>query len=395
MRLRLIAQFIQTIPVMRGSFAVASLLAAAVMSGHAMAQPTQPFTPVPSPYGGALASPDLTPPVGANSDNDFMTPEERVNVAVYESSYRAVVHIDARAVQTESFWGDSVTSEGSGSGSIWDEQGHILTNFHVVEGSQQVVVTLFDGNQYEAKVIGADPPNDIAVLKIEAPHDTLVPVRLGDSERLKVGQRVFAFGSPFGLERTMTCGIISSLNRTLPSRNHRTMKAIIQVDAALNRGNSGGPLMSSRGELVGMNTAIASATGENTGIGFAIPAATIRRLVPQLITNGRVIRPTIGIEAVAETQLGLLVAKVTPGGPADQAGIKGVQIVRKRRFYGEERRLDIGSADIIVAAGGKPVKKADDLLSLVEQGRAGQILEVVVSRQGTRVRLMVTLGDES
>ncbi len=326
-------------------------------------------------------------------DETYMTPEERVNVSVYESSYRAVVHIDARAVESEGFWGDQI-SEGAGSGSIWDESGHILTNYHVIEGSQQLVVTLFDGNQYEAKIVGADPPNDIAVIKIDAPHEELIPVKLGDSERLKVGQRVFAFGSPFGLERTMTCGIISSLNRTLPSRNHRTMKAIIQVDAALNRGNSGGPLMSSRGDLVGMNTAIASATGENTGIGFAIPAATIRRVVPQLIANGRVIRPTIGIEAVAETQQGLLVAKVTAGGPADKAGVKGIQIIRKRRFYGEEKRLDISSADIIVAVGGRPVRTADDLLSMVEAGKAGQSLELVVLRQGNRVRLVAVLADE-
>jgi S1-C subfamily serine protease len=172
------------------------------------------------------------------------------------------------------------------------------------------------------------------------------------------------------------------------------MKSIIQVDAALNRGNSGGPLVSSRGELVGMNTAIASGSGENTGIGFAIPAATIRRIVPQIIQNGRVIRASIGIEAVAETPQGLLVAKLSAGGPAEKAGIRAIQIVKRRRFYGEEKRLDISSADTIVGAGGKPIRTADDLLSIVEQGRAGMALDLIVLRQGNRLKVQVVLENE-
>jgi S1-C subfamily serine protease len=382
--------------------AIAASIGLLMLTSHAATAVGQLL--IPPRFEDELPAKDLvrrSVPLNANPapvpipEDEFLTAEERVNIAVYDTTHRSVVHIDTRAVQTDSFWGDSTTSEGSGSGSIWDELGHILTNYHVIEGSQQLVVTMHDGNQYEAKKIGADPPNDIAILKVDAPHQSLQPVRIGDSDRLRVGQRVYAFGSPFGLERTMTSGIISSLNRTLPSRNHRTMKAIIQVDAALNRGNSGGPLMSSRGELVGMNTAIASGTGENTGIGFAIPASTIRRIVPQLIATGHVVRPTIGVEAVAEIQQGLLVAKLTAGGPAEKAGLKAVQIVSRRRIYGLEKRLDISSADIIIGAAGKPVRSADDLLSIVEQGRAGDSLELNIVRQGNRLRLTVVLADET
>ncbi len=187
------------------------------------------------------------------------------------------------------------------------------------------------GNPTPGELVGQDPENDIAVVKINAPQSTIShPIRRFDqSARWK---RILAIGNPFGLERTMTDGIISSLNRQLPSRNKRTMKSIIQIDAALNQGNSGGPLLNTRGELIGMNTAIATNTGDNTGIGFSIPVNTIKRVVPQLIANGRVIRPTIGITRVYETEegIGVLVVTVTPGGPADKAGIQGFRVVRRR-----------------------------------------------------------------
>ena len=216
-----------------------------------------------------------------------------------------------------------------------DTHGHILTNFHVVEGAREIQVTLFDGKKYEGRLVGKDESNDVAVIKIDAPAESLLPVTFGDSTHLRVGQRVFAIGNPFGLERTLSTGIISSLNRSLPARNHRTIKSIIQIDAAINPGNSGGPLLDSHGRLIGMNTAIASATGQSAGVGFAIPVANIARVVPQLIERGRVIRPDVGITRVQQDRARAAGrATMTPGGPAEQAGLRGFRIVKQRRTRG-------------------------------------------------------------
>jgi S1-C subfamily serine protease len=291
-----------------------------------------------------------------------------------------------------------VPAEGTGSGSILDQNGHILTNYHVVEGAQEISVTLHDGQSYDARLIGFDPPNDVAVLRINAPAEELVPMDLGDSTRLKVGQIVYAIGNPFGLERTMTTGIISSLNRSLPTKGNRTMKSIIQIDAALNRGNSGGPLLNSRGLLIGMNTAIASNTGENTGVGFAIPAGTIQRVVPQLIEKGRVIRPTAGIVHTHPTEAGLVVAALLPGGPAEQAGLRGFRVLRQQRqrgaFLYERTVVDRGYADCIVAAEGQPVHTFDELLTLVEEKQPGDPLVLTVLREGQEAEITLRLGVE-
>lgn len=327
---------------------------------------------------------------------DEFTPEERVFIAVYENCNRSVVHITTHATQENAFFLIDVPTEGAGSGSIIDHNGHILTNYHVVQGARQIEATLFNGESFPAAVVGADPDNDMAVLRIEAPRDVLFPVTFGDSSRLRVGQRVFAIGNPFGLERTMTTGIISSLNRTLPARNQRTMKSIIQIDAALNRGNSGGPLLDSRGRLIGMNTAIASRTGENTGVGFAIPVSTIARAVPQLIEKGRVVRPDIGISRVFQTEQGLVIAVVAPGGPAERAGLRGFRVVveRKRRgpFLVEEKRVDQSQADMIVAVEGQKATTADEFLTLLESKRPGDRVVLGIVRQGQRTEVPVTLG---
>jgi S1-C subfamily serine protease len=220
-------------------------------------------------------------------------------------------------------------------------------------------------------------------------------VTLGDSSRLRVGQKIYAIGNPFGLERTMTTGIVSSLNRSLPSRSGRMMKQIIQLDAALNRGNSGGPLLNSRGELIGMNTAIASSTGENTGVGFAIPSNTVARVVPQLIRDGRVIRPDIGITRVMETEEGLLVATLAEQGPAELAGIKGFTIVKESRrrgpFVYEQTRIERKTADLIVACDGGKVKTVDDLLNLVEARRPGETVTLTIVRDGRTMEVGVRL----
>jgi S1-C subfamily serine protease len=272
----------------------------------------------------------------------------------------------------------------------------LLTNYHVVDGAQTINVTLFNGKTYPAKLVGQDPPTDIAVLRIEAPSDSLFPVVLGDSSRLRVGQRAFAIGNPFGLERTFTTGVISSLNRTLPTRTNRSLKSIIQVDAAINPGSSGGPLLDSRGRLIGMNTAIASKTGQSAGVGFAIPVGTIARIVPQLIANGRVIRPEIGITRVLESDHGLVIVALTSGGPAERAGLQGFRVVKERRqigpFVEERRRVDRSTADTILAVNGEKVTSAEQFLLLIEAHRPGEEVELTVIRDGRREAVRVRLA---
>jgi S1-C subfamily serine protease len=326
--------------------------------------------------------------------DDGLLPEERVTVGVYEKVNRSVVNITTVMVRAD-FLFREIPSEGAGSGSVIDKNGHILTNHHVIDGAREIQVTLHDGNSYAGKLIGQDPVNDIAVLKIDAPPESLIPVGLGDSSRLRVGQKIFAIGNPFGLERTMTTGIVSSLNRSLPSRSGRMMKQIIQLDAALNRGNSGGPLLNTRGEQIGMNTAIASSTGENTGVGFAIPSNTLTRVVPQLIRDGRVIRPDLGITRVMETEDGLLVATLAEQGPAEQAGINGFTIVKETRrrgpFIYEQARIERNTADLIVACDGEKVTTVDDLLNLVEAKRPGDMVTLTIVRQGRTIEVGVRL----
>ena len=257
-----------------------------------------------------------------------------MNISVYDNVNRAVVNITTRGVRNAGFFMLEVPTEGSGSGSVIDKAGHILTNYHVIDDVRQVHVTLFDGKSYEAKFVGADAVNDLAVIKIDAPADMLHPVVFGDSRHLKVGMRVFAIGNPFGLERTLTTGIISSLNRTLQIHEQRTVKSIIQIDAAINPGNSGGPLLDAHSRMIGMNAAIATRTGQSAGVGFAIPVGLIARIVPQLIEKGRFIRPEIGISKVFETEHGLLIYRLVPGGPAEHAGLQAAQVVTRRRgFY--------------------------------------------------------------
>lgn len=337
----------------------------------------------------------------ANYQDEF-TPEERVNIRVYELSNRSVVNITTRIARGNAglFLQNVEPAKGSGSGSILDRQGHILTNHHVIEDAQSAMVTLYDGESYPAELVGADPSNDIAVLKIEAPADVLFPVNRGESSRLRVGQRVFAIGNPFGLERTLTVGILSSTNRTLPTKSGRTMKSILQIDAALNRGNSGGPLLDSRGRLIGMNTAIASpsGSGENTGIGFAIPASTLERVVPQLIRDGRVIRADAGIAQVYETRRGLLIAQLVEDGPAQKAGLNGFKVVRERAERGgvmfERTYLDRSQADLVVAVDGKRIASADEFLGAIEEHRPGEQAVITVMRDDRRVEVPVQLSED-
>lgn len=324
-----------------------------------------------------------------------MTSEEAINVSVYDQTNRSVVNISTKSFRPEALFMESEI-EGNGSGSVFDQQGHILTNFHVVDGAKAVNVTLYNGDLFPAELVGQDADNDIAVLKITAPESLLFPLTWGDSSNLRVGQHIIAIGNPFGLERTMSTGIISRLNHQITSKTKRRMRSIIQIDAALNQGNSGGPLLSSRGELIGMNTAIATRSGDNAGIGFAIPINTIRRVVPQLISTGRVIRPTIGIMQVFETEKGLLVVNMTPNGPAERAGLRGSKLERRKVRRGvlvlEQEVIDHGQSDLIVGIDGQKVKRSDDLLSVIETKNSGDQVVLSVIRGGQLIQITVILG---
>jgi S1-C subfamily serine protease len=359
----------------------------------------------PAAYAPNQGSPG-TPPVIAGPSVPLaeaalqdLTPEERVNVTVYQNVNRGVVNINTKSVQTDRsmlFEMPFEVREGEGSGSVIDRNGHILTNFHVVDGAREIQATLFDGHAYRARLVGVDAETDMAVLKIEAPSDSLFPVPLGSSSNLLVGQRVLAIGNPFGLERTLTTGIISSLDRSLPARRtQRTIKSIIQIDAAINPGNSGGPLLDSRGLMIGMNTAIASKTGENTGVGFAIPVNTIARVLPQLITTGHFSRPESGVGPLLSTDHGLLIATVVPGGPAEKAGLKGIKVevreIRQGPFIRPYQTRDISAADIIMAVDGKPVRARDDYFSIIENKRPGETITLTILRGGRQVQVPLKL----
>ncbi len=319
-----------------------------------------------------------------------LSPVEQDNVRVYERDNRGVVNITTRGVQDDDLF-FSTTREGSGSGSVLDKQGHILTNYHVIEDARQVTVTLFDGKSYDARLIGTDPNNDLAVLQIKAPADKLFPIPWGDSSKLLVGMRVFAIGNPFGLERTLTTGIISSLNRSLRSENKRLIGGIIQTDAAINPGNSGGPLLNRKGELIGITTAIVGRASQSSGVGLAIPANTAHRVVEDLIRFGRVIRAACGIISVYETDKGLLIARLDPDGPADRAGLHGPELITVRRGGVLYRGLDRSKADCIQAIDGKPMKSFDDLLSYVESKKPGDRVVFSVLRDGEKTDVPVEL----
>ncbi len=339
-------------------------------------------------------APRPAPSRPTDGDDVSLTPDEAVNVAVYQRVNRAVVNITTRSYREEGFFlfdGDSV--EGNGSGFVVDKSGHIVTNFHVIEDARAVSVTLYNGETYTATFVGADPINDVAVIKVDADAKVLWPVDLGDATKLKVGRRVFAIGNPFGLERTLTTGVVSSLNRSLQLVRGRTIKSIIQTDAAINPGNSGGPLMDSRGDVIGMNVAIFSKSGQSSGVGFAIPANLIGRVVPQLLKHGRVIRPDLGITRVYQTGKGLMIAGLKRGGSAERAGLRGPRIVRLQRGPLVLQRMDRTAADLVVSVDGQPVRTFETLLEHVEKHKPGDRVVLEVIRAGRRIKVPIRLDD--
>ena len=348
-------------------------------------------TPVDAALETARSSPYLPPEVPPPLPIGPPDVDEQVNIRVYEADNRAVVNITA-SVSGNRFLDEESSGGGSGSGFVFDVLGHILTNYHVVSGAESLEVTLFDGSTQPATLVGVDPSNDVAVIRVSVAQDRLVPLSLGDSGNLKVGQKVLAIGNPFGLQRTLTTGIISSLDRSIKAKNGRTIKGIIQTDAAINPGNSGGPLLNSRGEVIGINTAILSPVGQSAGIGFAVPINQIKRILKSLVEKGRVIRSDLGLKHLYATDQGIYILDLVEGGPADLAGLKPLEVVVEKfgRYY--RRRPDPDSADRIVAIDGKKVRSVEDLLNEVESHPPGSVVKVRVVRQKTLREVGVTLG---
>jgi S1-C subfamily serine protease len=320
-----------------------------------------------------------------------LSPDEMVNIYVYQRANRGVVNITTHS-QVEDFF-FTVPREGSGSGSVIDKQGHLLTNYHVIEDARQINVTIFDGSSYQAQLVGYDPNNDLAVLQIDAPASKLHPIPWGDSSRLQVGLKVLAIGNPFGLERTLTTGIVSSLNRSLRSENHRLIRGIIQTDAAINPGNSGGPLLNRRGEMVGITTAIVGRAAQSSGVGLAIPAKIAKQIVAELIEHGHVTRPEIGIANAYQTDKGLLIASLVQDGAAERAGLRGPKVVVIRRNGFEYRTIDRTKADLVIGVDGRRIRTLDDLLSYVETKKVGDKVVLNVIRDGEQIEVPVELDE--
>lgn len=359
----------------------------------AMAPAAAHSSPVAAVSNAPAALDPRTPPAAVST-------EEQRNISVYETANRSVVNIDTTTVEIDRLFMTQRASEGAGSGAVLDREGHIITNYHVIDGAQKISVTLASNDVYPAELVGGDKEHDIAVLKIHAPAEVLYPINLGTSERLRVGQRVYAVGNPFGWDGTMTTGIVSSLNRNLPSRvEGRQMQSLIQTDAAMNPGNSGGPLLDGNARMIGMCVAIASRTGQNTGIGFAIPIDRIKSIVPELISNGRIVRADIGILNVMETKgglAGLVIRQLAPGGPAEEAGLRGcrrvVQQVKRGGFVvGEVPALDCSVADRVVAFNGEELRTGVQFQDKLWSHRPGETVTLSVVREGRKFDVPVTL----
>ena len=318
---------------------------------------------------------------------------ERANIAIFKATSPSVAYITTLGQQMD-LWTLSVTEvpQGAGSGIVWDEAGHIVTNFHVVQDASAAKITLWDHKTYEADVTGVAPNFDLAVLRIRAPKSKLRPIPLGRSSDLQVGQLTYAIGNPFGLDQTLTDGVVSALGRTIESETHRQIEDVIQTDAAINPGNSGGPLLDSAGRLIGVNTAIASPSGASAGVGFAIPVDTVNRIVPKLIKYGRVARPRLGVvlndglsRAITQ-QLGVsgvVILNVQKGSPAAALGLRGTR---------RDQDGSIIPGDIIRFIDGKPVSTTDDLYAVLEEHQSGDVVKLAILRGQQPMEVAVQLG---
>jgi S1-C subfamily serine protease len=348
-------------------------------------------------YPGFEAGPPGPDPAARDAVPRLVTPrgdlaaDEQSMIELFEHARDSVVFISTRQ-QVQDLWTRNIFSvpRGTGSGFIWDDRGHLVTNFHVVQGASEATVRLADGRDYKAALVGASPAHDIAVLRIGVGFKGPPPVPVGESAGLKVGQKVFAIGNPFGLDWTLTTGIVSALDRSLPSERG-TIEHLIQTDAAINPGNSGGPLLDSSGRLIGITTAIYSPSGASAGIGFAVPVDTVNRVVPELIRTGRYIRPALGIEvdealnqrfsSMLDVQ-GVVVLRVAPGSAAASAGLQGATVSRDGAVV---------AGDIIVAVEGRRVETVGRLLGLLDDYRVGDTVKLSVVRDGREREVAVTL----
>jgi S1-C subfamily serine protease len=346
------------------------------------------------------SSPVTATPANLASRDAALTDEESINVRVYRQVSPAVANILTKATEYD-FFMDPVPVEGAGSGFVIDDKGYILTNFHVVQGAQSIDVILGDQSRYPGKFIGADERNDVALVKIDPKGKHLAALTLGDSSALQVGQKVLAIGNPFGFQSTLTTGVVSALGRTVQTSQTTFIDEAIQTDAAINRGNSGGPLINSRGEVIGINSAIFTPSGTTAGIGFAIPINTAKMIAHDLMTDGRVHRAFLGVTtfpvsgSLAEAldlpaKEGLLLETATRGGPAAAAGLRGGD----RTVRAGMQPIVIGG-DLIVAVDGQKVTSPFDLNILLNRKRPGDTVTVTVYRGGKKMEVPVKLGERS
>jgi S1-C subfamily serine protease len=324
---------------------------------------------------------------------NFSTNDEANTIEVFKRASPSVVYItNSRLVRQSLFnLNPQEVPQGTGSGFVWDNNGYIVTNFHVIQNASRVTVTLQDGTAWDAALVGVEPDKDLAVLQIEAPEAQLSPLELGDSSLLEVGRKVIAIGNPFGLDTTLTVGVVSALGREINAVTRRQIRDVIQTDAAINPGNSGGPLLNSLGQLVGVNTAIYSPSGASSGIGFAIPVNTVKKIVPQLIQYGQVQTPTLGISLFPPQYAdyyrqrwginGVIVLDVIEGASPEQAGMRGLS----------ETSRGIVLGDVIVEIDGIAIANEDDLLNLLENREAGDRVEVLTQRDNRQRRYRIEL----
>ncbi|MCZ6828054.1 MAG: trypsin-like peptidase domain-containing protein [Gammaproteobacteria bacterium] len=321
----------------------------------------------------------------------FKTEDEANSVEIYQKASAAVVHVTNIALR-RSFFSRNVEEipRGSGTGFVWDKNGLIVTNYHVIQGANRIIIELQDRSKWHAEVIGIAPEKDLAVLRIKAPPEQLSMLPMGDSSELEVGRKVLAIGNPFGLDTTLTTGVVSAVGREISAPNNRKIRNVIQTDAAINPGNSGGPLLNSLGQLVGVNTAIFSPSGASAGIGFAIPVNTVKEVVPQLISYGRLYRPVIGLELASDRWSrhyriqGVPVVRVFPGMPAEEAGISGAY---------RNRRGEIALGDIITAIDDKTISNNDDYLSYMEGKQPGDEVLIKTRRNGQEKQYLLELAE--
>ena len=321
----------------------------------------------------------------------FATEEEANTTEIFSKASPAVVYVTNKALRRNLFsLNVQEIPRGAGTGFVWDRSGLIVTNFHVIAGAQRLTVTLQDRSEYDAEVVGIAPEKDLAVLRLIEPPQDLATLPLGDSSELSVGRKVLAIGNPFGLDTTLTTGVVSALGREIQAPSNRRIRGVIQTDAAINPGNSGGPLLNSLGQLVGVNTAIYSPSGASAGIGFAIPVNTVKDVVPQLISYGRILRPILGLELASDRWIrryripGLPVVRVYPGLPADHAGIKGAY---------RNSRGDIMLGDVLTHINDKPIRSNDDYFSELETHEVGDTIEIRARRGDEDKTFSVTVSE--